>query len=1019
MVDEKKILSISTALGFPMYILQGTHAFILLEKYWPLLPALNSESLIEMVTLLNTQWLSEPSVQWLPFINCDWRRLLEKLLRIFIEEKEFLSETNSLALLVSFFRFTTLASRQLNLIKVAILSIFESLLGELVNIYLVIISSTTPSAIYLSIAEHILDLFCSFLSPISITKSKGQDLLSKWPLIPFSKCSVFWNQSEIFRQLVQTLSRALPLLKNPISKSQLQKAAFKILPLAIEPTDKKLLSSLAFGEYSELEKVSTNLLKELMNKVLITLPKENMPQSPSSSFLATLLTCNMENDPYDINPYYVDQTQLQSAFPTEKEIFASFEATTTATTTMISTCFYSPLLSNDNNNINSKIYIPVLEEYSTEYFKRAFLALRLDAGQEIRQELVDAACRLAPGPPRWARMGCWLATGSPSIIETPGNRRVGEIHAPWIKLSAEIILPAPLEVIGEWDSLRKGDLLFLIKIGTDGQLYAVQATEFQGFILSDGSVSTSRRKRIASENEGRRILLLQTDSSIEAFQNFNAIVRRDPKTAPYKHRLKALKANLNRPVNPTILRHFSSFLGQTEESEKNAPHKLQENILEYDTKIHDPLAGVYLSQEKAVKLAIDTLDRPVLILGSPGSGKTQVAAEIVATLYFQSIHDMEQKIREIVQNSSEIKNDYLELVEKEPQEKILLITHNNSTLDLLLERVLSILKSKPSVLDLKTENYFTKNISPYESNLFDILNHISPSHVIRLGSADPSSIGSGLSTSGLLTAIDQRRIDLLTLVDKLAAFVEGTTAIADHGASCESAQCFYVTGIEMELKKDPLIYKLFSELRHLRPLEVLHSPFERLRFLIKHEARIVAATISQALRAIDGEGDLPVDFTTLLIDEASLLLDSEVVLLASFFPNCRRIVLIGDHLTLPPILHSTVISEKVGGERSLLTNLIRGYEGGANRTIQPTSNTFINNTANIIPHSSTQCTSASLSTPPSVAIITGDKWRRAELSALFSWRYNPKIYTDNKSSSTCQKEQLPLSNNNIGYCLFF
>lgn len=851
-VRRQSFPCLSTAIGFPIFVGHSTPVQILIDRLWPSLgPSTSQKTLLEMVSLLNTQWLCDPSIQWLPFLACDWRTLLDAV--------SFLSQGELSVQIIKFWKFVVVASREMKVIYDAIS--FKDLLQILVKSYLKCIESPISM-----VAEHLLDLFVIYLNIYSA--SEFLDLA----LVAYSRCSVLWGSSEIFKDLLLAFSMKF---QHPATPVKLQQAAFRLLPRAIEPTDRRLMEALAFGEHPDLCALSPSLLKALVFEFF---PETlTLPPSPSSLLLASFLLPPQKRD---------GSLHSIPTYPNEREIFA----TDGDSDTILSASFFTPLLACSN-----RIYLPSLADvfYSKEYFSRTLSIQRVDLAQELKLELLDIAKRLAPAPPRWARMGCWLAPGSPSLMEVSGCA-LGEFLPAWISLSLEIILPPLSDVVDEWESLKKGDLLFMMHLKSSVEILAVKACEFEGFLSSDGRVLESlggfKRKRLAESTSGEhRILVVRVypENVEEGNQfKFNVLVRRDPKCAPFKFFLKALKRQaVSEKSIPILQNHFREFTPEGNMEMAVAP--------------------------SALSIALNTVDKPVVILGPPGSGKTRAAAEIAVSMY-----------------------------NRDENAKILLITHNHATLDLLLKRLVD-------MVDFSFEH--STGLS---------LVSMRPSHFVRLGVSNSFATDSSspLTASGRLALIEERRVELLNLVDQMAKSL-GLDA-ADHGATCDSAETFFLTLLPLEIKSDPYVVSLFSELRRLRPLEVLPSQNERVRYLLAHEARIVAATISQLIKSSELR-DLPLkNFFTIIVDNACAILDSELSLIASLFES-RQLILIGDHMMLPPVTRSPIISEHIGAERSLYANLIRRYEGGA------------------IPI-----------TDQSAISILPCKWRcREEIAALFAWRY--------------------------------
>jgi len=122
------------------------------------------------------------------------------------------------------------------------------------------------------------------------------------------------------------------------------------------------------------------------------------------------------------------------------------------------------------------------------------------------------------------------------------------------------------------------------------------------------------------------------------------------------------------------------------------------------------------------------------------------------------------------------------------------------------------------------------------------------------------------------------------------------------------------------------IQNMFKELADIRPFELLRTTRDRSNYLLTMEARIIALTTTYA--AIQHRDILALNFKydNIVMEEAALVTEIE-----SFIPltlqkerggdnPLQRIVLIGDHHQIPPIIQNNALKQM---EQSLFARLVR------------------------------------------------------------------------------------------------
>ena len=307
-----------------------------------------------------------------------------------------------------------------------------------------------------------------------------------------------------------------------------------------------------------------------------------------------------------------------------------------------------------------------------------------------------------------------------------------------------------------------------------------------------------------------------------------------------------------------------------------------------------------------------------IIVGPPGTGKTDVATQIINLLY----HNF-------------------------PQERILLVAHSNQALNQLFQKIIA--------LDIDAR------------------------HLLRLGHGE-EELDADVSYSkyGRVESFLENRQVYLAEVTRLAGSLRAEGA---HGSSCETADYFnqvfvkptwarfWDTAKANEATPEAVVQafpfhryfgnapipalfppkanmqevqeiasgcqyhidKTFSELEAIRPFEILRHGRDQANHLLVKEARIVAMTSTHAAMRRSEIADLGFHYDTLVMEEAAQINEVE-----SFIPCAmqnpesatgelplKRVVLVGDHLQNSPIVSNLALKEYSNFEQSLFQRLVR------------------------------------------------------------------------------------------------
>ncbi|KAJ2661504.1 hypothetical protein IWW48_002371 [Coemansia sp. RSA 1200] len=323
-----------------------------------------------------------------------------------------------------------------------------------------------------------------------------------------------------------------------------------------------------------------------------------------------------------------------------------------------------------------------------------------------------------------------------------------------------------------------------------------------------------------------------------------------------------------------------------------------------------------------------------LLVGPPGTGKTDVAVQIIANLYHAH-----------------------------PAQKILLVTHSNQALNQLFEKIIAL--------------------------------NIEPRHLLRLGHGEEElDAEERYSKAGRVESFLERRLELLAEVQQLA---DSMDVRGDYGYTCDNARLFFITQVRLrweafyrkavaQVDQDSAdagrfvvdgfpfalffenalghsvfgaaadaasstasdllevaagcfryIESIFDELADIQPFELLRSSADRSNYLLTNQARIVAMTCTHAALKRKELVALGFRYDTVVLEEAAQILDVETFIPlvlqqpssavdASSSHNSnrlKRLVMIGDHNQLPPVVKNSGLRAYANMEQSMFARFVR------------------------------------------------------------------------------------------------
>ncbi|KAM9381229.1 RNA helicase aquarius [Phaethornis superciliosus] len=306
-----------------------------------------------------------------------------------------------------------------------------------------------------------------------------------------------------------------------------------------------------------------------------------------------------------------------------------------------------------------------------------------------------------------------------------------------------------------------------------------------------------------------------------------------------------------------------------------------------------------------------------MVVGPPGTGKTDVAVQIISNLY----HNF-------------------------PEQRTLIVTHSNQALNQLFEKIMAL--------------------------------DIDERHLLRLGHGEEElETEKDFSRYGRVNYVLARRLELLREVGRLQ---ESLGVHGDVSYTCETAGHFflyqvmsrweeYISKVKVKGGKLPNvtdvsslfpfhqyfanapqpifkgksyeedmeiaegcfrhIKKIFTQLEEFRAFELLRSGLDRSKYLLVKEAKIIAMTCTHAALKRHDLVELGFKYDNILMEESAQILEIETFIPLLLqnpqdgFSRLKRWIMIGDHHQLPPVIKNMAFQKYSNMEQSLFTRFVR------------------------------------------------------------------------------------------------
>ncbi|MFH4976082.1 hypothetical protein AB6A40_002791 [Gnathostoma spinigerum] len=307
-----------------------------------------------------------------------------------------------------------------------------------------------------------------------------------------------------------------------------------------------------------------------------------------------------------------------------------------------------------------------------------------------------------------------------------------------------------------------------------------------------------------------------------------------------------------------------------------------------------------------------------MVVGPPGTGKTDVAVQIISNIY----HNW-------------------------PEQRTLLVTHSNQALNQIFEKIIAL--------------------------------DVDERHLLRLGHGEEAlETEKDFSRYGRVNYVLGTRLKLLKEVEKLQ---QSLNVSGDVSYTCETAGHFFLYQVFARWEKfesdtarnannpnpsastvadnfpflryfddapQPLfkgesfeedweiavgcwryIRSIFTQLEEFRSFELLRSGRDRTDYLLVKEAKIIAMTCTHAALRRKDLVELGFRYDNILMEEAAQILEVE-----TFIPlllqnpqdgrsRLKRWIMIGDHHQLPPVVQNVAFQKYSNMEQSLFSRFVR------------------------------------------------------------------------------------------------
>lgn len=304
-----------------------------------------------------------------------------------------------------------------------------------------------------------------------------------------------------------------------------------------------------------------------------------------------------------------------------------------------------------------------------------------------------------------------------------------------------------------------------------------------------------------------------------------------------------------------------------------------------------------------------------VIVGPPGTGKTDVATQIISNIY----HNF-------------------------PKQRTLLIAHSNQALNQLFAKIVELDIDERHLLrlgrgeeELYTDSSFSKH-GRVESFLENRDRFLLEVNRLAASIGAPGAHGNSAETAGYFNSVYiqpawVKYAEILS--DESCSGADVAKEFPFHDYFSSAPQPLFPPEADRETAKEIAegcyrhILRMFSELSDVMPFEILRRDKDKTNYLLTSEARIVAMTSTHAAINREEIANLGFHYDNVVMEEAAQITEIENFLpLAMQKPQngqmpLQRVVLCGDHLQNSPVIQSHAFRHYANLEQSLFSRLVR------------------------------------------------------------------------------------------------
>jgi intron-binding protein aquarius len=332
-----------------------------------------------------------------------------------------------------------------------------------------------------------------------------------------------------------------------------------------------------------------------------------------------------------------------------------------------------------------------------------------------------------------------------------------------------------------------------------------------------------------------------------------------------------------------------------------------------------------------------------MVVGPPGTGKTDTAVQIISELY----HNF-------------------------PNERMLLVTHSNHALNDLFEKIMErdiperyLLRLGRGAEDVRTDKDFSKfgrvnfmlgrrmellaqvaeiaasfemdDSSAYNCEaahhffLFQCLSRWEKFLLACKPYADDETLGSTLPEAASESETAETTSERDAFITNTFPFM---TYFRNRNVKNYKKPRIFEGNFAKDMRIAESCFKalrvMFDELEETRPFELLRRGVDRGNFLLTKHAKVIAMTCTHAAIQRGKLIDLGFQYDNLIMEEAAQILEIETfipMLLQNLDPEfgsrLKRVVLLGDHHQLPPVIKNRAFQKYSHLDQSMFTRFVR------------------------------------------------------------------------------------------------